>query len=119
MPNFNWLHVGFLLQGLAWTLGLSVIAALGGGAVGFGLALARLHRLAPVRALAWAYVQLMQGTPLLILMFLGYFGFNMLGFQNLPALVAAGVAMTLFSSAYLGEIWRGTDWMQPRQISPR
>jgi len=114
MPNFNWLHVGFLLQGLAWTLGLSVIAALGGGAVGFGLALARLHRLAPVRALAWAYVQLMQGTPLLILMFLGYFGFNMLGFQNLPALVAAGVAMTLFSSAYLGEIWRGCIQSVPR-----
>lgn len=104
----------FLLQGLAWTLGLSVIAALGGGAVGFGLALARLHRLAAVRALAWAYVQLMQGTPLLILMFLGYFGFNMLGFQNLPALVAAGVAMTLFSSAYLGEIWRGCIQAVPR-----
>jgi polar amino acid transport system permease protein len=114
MPTFGWLHVGFLLQGLLWTLALTLIAALGGGLLGFAVALARISRMSWLRGLAMLYVQVLQGTPLLILMFLGYFGFTMLGFQRLPAIVAAGVAMTLFASAYLGEIWRGCIQAVPR-----
>ena len=107
MPSFSWLHFGFLIQGLMWTVALSLIAGVGGSLVGFAVALARTSRAMWLRGLSLVYVQILQGTPLLILMFLGYFGFSMLGFQRLPAIVAAGVAMTLFASAYLGEIWRG------------
>jgi polar amino acid transport system permease protein len=114
MPTFGWLHVGFLLQGLLWTLALTLIAGLGGGLLGFAVALARISRLSWLRSLAMVYVQVLQGTPLLILMFLGYFGFTLLGFQRLPAIVAAGAAMTLFASAYLGEIWRGCIQSVPR-----
>lgn len=114
MPTFGWLHVGFLLQGVLWTLALTLVAGIGGGIAGFAVALARTSRSAWVRALSLGYVQVLQGTPLLILMFLGYFGFTMLGFQGLPAIVAAGVAMTLFASAYLGEIWRGCIEAVPR-----
>lgn len=114
MPSFGWLHVGFLLQGLVWTLALSVIAGLGGSLVGFAIALARTSRAGWLRLLSLLYVQVLQGTPLLILMFLGYFGFNLLGFQRMPAIVAAGLAMTFFASAYLGEIWRGCIESVPR-----
>ena len=107
MPTFGWLHVVFLLQGLLWTLALTVIAAVGGGLLGFAVALARISHRPWLRGLAVVYVQVLQGTPLLILMFLGFFGLNLMGFQRLPAIVAAGAAMTLFASAYLGEIWRG------------
>lgn len=107
MPTFGWLHLGFLLQGALWTLGLSAIAMVGGGLLGFAVALGRTAPSALLRVPALVYVQVLQGTPLLILMFLGYFGFSLLGFRNVPAIVAAGLAMTLFSSAYLGEIWRG------------
>jgi polar amino acid transport system permease protein len=88
-------------------MALTLVAAVGGGMAGFAIALARTSRSAWLRNLSLVYIQVLQGTPLLILMFLGYFGFTLIGFQGLPAIVAAGVAMTLFSSAYLGEIWRG------------
>ena len=110
---FNANHFVFLLQAAGWTLVLSLIAFVGGGLVGFIVALCRIS---PVRWLRWlstAYVQLVQGTPLLILMFLSYFGLSIAGL-TLPALVAAGPSMTVFVSAYIGEIWRGCIQAVPR-----
>jgi polar amino acid transport system permease protein len=110
---FNANHLVFLLQGAGWTLVLSLIAFAGGGLLGFIVALCRIS---PIRALRWlstAYVQLVQGTPLLILMFLSYFGLSIAGL-SLPALVAAGISMTIYVSAYIGEIWRGCIQAVPR-----
>ena len=103
---FNVNHFNFLLQGAAWTLGLTLIAFVGGGLLGFAVALGRVARSKAIKWLFLGYVQLVQGTPLLILMFLAYFGLSIAGF-NLPAIVAAGLSMTIYVSAYLGEIWRG------------
>jgi polar amino acid transport system permease protein len=110
---FNANHVVFLLQAAGWTLVLSLIAFVGGGLLGFIVALCRIS---PIRALRWlstGYVQLVQGTPLLILMFLAYFGLSIVGL-SLPALVAAGISMTIYVSAYIGEIWRGCIQAVPR-----
>ena len=110
---FNSNHLVFLLQGAGWTLVLSLIAFVGGGLVGFIVALCRIS---PIRLLRWlstGYVQLVQGTPLLILMFLAYFGLSIAGL-SLPALVAAGISMTIYVSAYVGEIWRGCIQAVPR-----
>lgn len=111
--SFNANHLQFLLQGAGWTLVLSLIAFVGGGLVGFLVALCRISPLRPVRWLSTAYVQLVQGTPLLILMFLSYFGLSIVGL-SLPALVAAGISMTIYVSAYIGEIWRGCIQAVPR-----
>ncbi len=92
---------------------LSLMAFVGGGLVGFLVALCRVS---PNRTLRWgsfAYVQLIQGTPLLILMFLTYFGLSIVGL-TLPAIVAAGLSMTVYVSAYIGEIWRGCIQAVPR-----
>jgi polar amino acid transport system permease protein len=110
---FNANHLVFLLQGAGWTLVLSLIAFAGGGLAGFVVALCRISPIAPVRWLATGYVQLVQGTPLLILMFLSYFGLSIVGL-TLPALVAAGISMTVYVSAYIGEIWRGCIQAVPR-----
>ncbi|WP_076997684.1 amino acid ABC transporter permease [Variovorax sp. KK3] len=110
---FNANHLVFLLQGAGWTLVLSLIAFIGGGLVGFIVALSRVSPIRPVRWAATLYVQLVQGTPLLILMFLAYFGLSIIGL-SLPALVAAGVSMTIYVSAYIGEIWRGCIQAVPR-----
>ena len=67
---FNENHLLFLLQGAGWTLVLSLMAFVGGGLVGFLVALCRISPIRWVRWLATGYVQLVQGTPLLILMFL-------------------------------------------------
>ena len=52
------------------------------------------------------YIELFQGTPLLMQLFLVFFGVALLGVDISPWLAAA-IALTLFTSAYLAEIWRG------------
>jgi polar amino acid transport system permease protein len=111
--TFTGNHLAFLLHGAAWTLGISLISILCGGLAGFLVALCRISPLRALRWLSGAYVQLVQGTPLLILMFLAYFGLSLIG-VNLPAIVAVGIAMTIYVSAYLGEIWRGCLEAVPR-----
>jgi len=111
--EFNINHLQFLLQGAGWTIILSLMAFAGGGLVGFGVALARISRWRWLRWLSLGYVQLVQGTPLLILMFLAYFGLSIMGL-SLPAIVAAGISMTIYVSAYIGEIWRGCIEAVPR-----
>ena len=110
---FNANHFLFLLQGAGWTLVLSLLAFAGGGLLGFIVALCRISPVGALRWLSTAYVQLVQGTPLLILMFLSYFGLSIAGL-TLPALVAAGLSMTIYVSAYIGEIWRGCIQAVPR-----
>ncbi|MBX3608034.1 MAG: amino acid ABC transporter permease [Piscinibacter sp.] len=92
-----------LLLAARWTVLLSLVAFAGGGLVGLALLLARLRG---VRTPVAAYVQLFQGTPLLMQLFLAYFGLALFG-VNVPAWLAAGLALTLYSSAFLTEIWRG------------
>ncbi|KMO35901.1 amino acid ABC transporter permease [Methylobacterium tarhaniae] len=107
MPTFGPQHLWFLLTAAGWTLALSAIAFIGGGLLGFGVALARISQNRIVRGAASAYVQVVQGTPLLILLFMIYFGLAIAGFDQLPALIAAGAGLTIYASGFLGEIWRG------------
>jgi polar amino acid transport system permease protein len=107
MPTFTLIHFQFLCWAALWTVGLSAIAFVGGGLVGFGVALARISSTRWVRILATAYIQVVQGTPLLILLFLFYFGIAIVGFKEVPAIFAAGLGLTIYSSGFLAEIWRG------------
>ncbi|WP_406855314.1 amino acid ABC transporter permease [Alsobacter sp. KACC 23698] len=104
--SLNANHLMFLAHGALWTIGLSLIALVGGGLAGFVVALARISPVRAVRILAAGYVQLIQGTPLLVIMFLTYFGLPPLGITVSP-LTAASVSLTVYVGAYLGEIWRG------------
>jgi polar amino acid transport system permease protein len=102
-----------LLLAARWTAVLSLIAFVGGGVVGLALLTARLRRWPGVGTAVSAYVQLFQGTPLLIQLFLAYFGLGLFGI-NVSAWVAASVALTFYASAYLTEIWRGCVNAIPR-----
>jgi len=104
--TFNINHFGFLLQCATWTILLSVIALVGGSIGGVFVALMRLSNIKPIRWIAQTYIYLIQGTPLLVLLFIAYFGVANLGY-DLPAIYAAGIGYTLYTSAFLGEIWRG------------
>jgi polar amino acid transport system permease protein len=95
-----------LLLAARWTVLLSLIAFIGGGLVGLALLVARIARLPGAEPLVAGYVQLFQGTPLLMQLFLAYFGLALFG-VNVSPWVAAALALTLYSSAFLTEIWRG------------
>ena len=95
-----------LLLAARWTVGLSLMAFIGGGIVGALLLVARLSQVKGVDKAIGAYVQVFQGTPLLMQLFLAYFGIALFG-VNTSAWVAAATALTLYTSAFLTEIWRG------------
>ncbi len=99
-------HLLYLLVAAEWTIVLSLIAFAGGSVLGLAIALMRVSKSAVVRGVASGYIQLIQGTPLLIVLFLSYFGLGIVGLKLVP-LVAAGISLTLYAGAFLGEIWRG------------
>ena len=114
MVEFSvWQILWNLLLAARWTVVLSLIAFAGGGIVGLALLAARLRRWPGVAAAVSAYVHVFQGTPLLIQLFLAYFGLGLFGI-NVSAWIAASVALTLYASAYLTEIWRGCVAAVPR-----
>ena len=96
-----------LLQGAWGTLVLSLLTFAIGGLAGLALAMARISPARPVRVAAAAWIQLIHGTPLLVLMGLCFYGPNIAGIGSVPALLAATLAMSIYASAFLGEIWRG------------
>ncbi len=101
-----WDIIRNLLTGLQWTVLLSLVAFVCGGVAGLLVMLARISQLSALRILARGYIELFQGTPLLMQLFLVFFGIALLG-VDVSAWMAAAVALTLFTSAYLAEIWRG------------
>ena len=107
MTDFSlWDILRNLLLALRWTVVLSLIAFVGGGVVGGLLLFARLSGGPVVDRLIGLYVQVFQGTPLLMQLFLAYFGIALFGI-DVSAWTAASVALTLYTSAFLTEIWRG------------
>ena len=104
----------FLVLAARWTLLLSAIAFVGGGAGGFVVAVGRVSRRRPLALLAGAYIKLVQGTPLLMQLYLVYFGASLLRLTS-DAWTAAALGLTLYASAFLGEIWRGCIQAIPRE----
>ena len=104
----------FILTSARWTLLLTLLSLALGGVFGFLVAIARTARFAPLRLLASGWIAVVQGIPVLILLFLSYYGLALAGL-DLPPLVAASVSMSLYASAYLGEIWRGAIQAVPWQ----
>lgn len=113
MQTFGWGHFQYLLNGLMWTVVLSALSMMLGSVAGFFVMLGRISRRKWLRRLTSAYVQTIQGTPLLIQMFIIYFGLGLVNI-SVPALAAAAFATMIYASAYLGEIWRGCVQAVPK-----
>jgi polar amino acid transport system permease protein len=111
--TFSWTDVLFLIEAARWTLLLSAIAFAGGGVIGLATALARTAPSRLLRSLASIYVEVIQGIPLLALLFLSYYGIGILGINVSPVL-AASLALVLNAGAFLGETWRGCIEAVPR-----
>ena len=111
---FGFDEILFLLQSTGWTIVLTVVASLLGGALGLCIALARVAATRVARELARSYIAVVQGIPVLMLLFLSYYGLSYAGLE-LPPIVAASISLAIYSSAYLGDIWRGAIQSVPRQ----
>jgi len=100
-----WAHRGLYLKGLGVTLLATVVAYVIGLTLGVGVALARLSRTVWIRHLGDLYVELIRGTPVLVLLLLAYFGIApLIGVDD--KLVVGIVTLGIFAAAYTGEILR-------------
>ncbi|HWW04512.1 amino acid ABC transporter permease [Collimonas sp.] len=114
MISFSvWDIVRNLLLALRWTVLLSLASFALGGMLGLIVLFLRSSKQAWLRRLTKMYIELFQGTPLLMQLFLAFFGLALFGLE-VPAWLAAGLALTCWSSAYLAEIWRGCVDAIPR-----
>jgi len=95
----------FLLKGAYFTVILSLGGMFFGLLLGFGLALMRLSRFKSVSWLARIYVSFFRGTPLLVQLFVIYYGLPQLGLE-LDPLPAALIGFSLNMAAYACEILR-------------
>ncbi len=98
--------VPFLLLAARWTLLLSFIAFIGGASGAILLLLWRYGAPRTGRRAMTLYVQVLQGTPLLMQLFLVFFGLPLVGVDVSPWF-AASIALTVYATAFLAEIWRG------------
>jgi polar amino acid transport system permease protein len=97
-----------LLEATQFTIYLSLIAFMGGGILALVLAfMATIHnRVSNITSKT--YIWFFQSTPLLMLLFLFGLGIPRLLGVNVNIWLAASVALVLYSSAYIGEVWRGS-----------
>jgi polar amino acid transport system permease protein len=114
MTDFSlWDIARNLLLAARWTLLLSAIAFASGAFFGLVLLVIRMGAWKWARTTVMLYVELFQSTPLLMQLFLVYFGLPHLGI-DVSAWLAAAVCLTLYSSAFLTDIWRGAVEAIPR-----
>ena len=114
MRTFSLNDLLFTLAAPRWTILLSLLAFTLGGLLGGVIAVLRISKFAPVRLAAAGYVQLFQGTPLLMQLFLIYYGLSLFGLR-LDAWTAVTIAYTVYAAAFLGDIWRGCIQAIPKE----
>lgn len=96
----------FMLKGTGWTLLLAVASIFFGAIVGTLVAITRLAKVPVLSQVAALYVSAMRGTPLLVQLFVIYFGLPGIGIQFEP--ISAGIlGLSLNVGAYLSETLRG------------
>ena len=100
-------NAGMLAVGFGNTLLLTVLALLIGTPAGLAIALMRLSHRPWVSRFASAYVELFRAVPALVLLYWFYFALPRLAHVHLDGFTAALVALSLFSSAFLSEVFRG------------
>lgn len=108
--------LALLSMGTAYTVLITVACSL----TGFisGLAIAMLYRLRsrPLNALLAVYTFVFRGVPVLVLLFIVFFGLPGIGI-HVPPLVSMMLSLGLIAGAYLGEVFRGAlDSVDPNEI---
>ncbi|MEB3754513.1 amino acid ABC transporter permease [Acinetobacter sp. MD2(2019)] len=107
MQEFTlWDIIQNLLHGLGWSLLLSLMVFILGGFFGLLILLLRINPDRILQKVAIVYIEIFQGTPLLIQLFMTFFGLSLLGVDISPW-TAAAFSLTAYAAAFFAEIWRG------------
>ena len=104
--KFAWEIFPALIDGLKVTLLLTAIGIAIGTVLGTVLALGKIYGNLPVRWLTGSYIEIFRGTPLLVQLFILYYGLPAWGLRLTP-LTAAIIGLGLNSGAYSAEYFRG------------
>ncbi|WP_276809106.1 amino acid ABC transporter permease [Castellaniella defragrans] len=107
-------QIAYLLEGAWGTILLSLLTFLFSAMLGLLVALMRVSDNIAIRGFAGGYINVIQGTPLLVTMGICFYGPSIFGLGSMSALFAAVLALTVQSAAFLGEIWRGSIQAVPR-----
>lgn len=113
MSNVFIANLPYLLKGTLVTLQLALIGVLAGTLVGFLMGIASATAARPVRGLVMFYVFVVRGVPVLVWMFMGYFGLPLLGI-DLSGFVAVSIVLVAYTAAFVSEIVRGAVQSVPR-----
>jgi len=115
MREFIFLEVlRILLQAAVWTIVLSFVALIGGGILGLLITMMRISKNRILRMVSQFFIAFIQGTPLLMQLFIIFFGIPILLGFDVPAFLSASIALVLYSAAYLADIWRGSVESMPK-----
>ena len=114
MTTFGWPEFLFILRSAGWTLLLAALAFLIGSAFGGVIAIMRLSQNTVLRNFAKGYILIIQSIPVLMVLFMSYYGLPLFGI-DLPPFFAASASLAIYVSAYLAEIWRGSIQSVPFQ----
>jgi polar amino acid transport system permease protein len=112
--EFGAADIVYLIAAARWTVALALTAMVGGGLLGLVVAVFRVMPVRPANWLAIGYINLIQGTPLLGQLFVFFFGLPLVGL-SVDSWTAAALSLSIYASAFFGEIWRGSL----QSISPR
>jgi polar amino acid transport system permease protein len=96
----------FFLRATATTLGISALSLLAGSIIGFAFSLLRISKNRTWSALTFAYAEIFRGTPMLVQLFLVYFGLPIVFHINVSAFTTVAVSMILYTAGYMTEIFR-------------
>ena len=110
--RFGWTHLALFARGALVTLWLSALAMCVAIPLGLGLAVARLYGPTALSRVAGAYVELYRGTPVLLQLYVLYYGLAPV--LNLDARVAAVLGLGMNYAAYEAEVYRGAILAIPR-----
>lgn len=99
-------YADLYLTGTRNTILLALLAVLIGVVLGLGLALMRRSRFRLIKFVAAAYIEFVRGTPLLVQLFIIFYGLPVVTGMRFPDFVAGVIALSLNSAAYVAEIIR-------------
>jgi polar amino acid transport system permease protein len=108
MLNFSLVgeFIPFLVKGAVVTIQLSLVSIIIGMVFGLLIALMRISKIKILSYVAQFYIWIIRGTPMLVQLFLVYFGLPQIGIELTP-FISSVIALGLNAAAYIAEIYRG------------